>query len=147
MSERPTGDLVIRIPGDLAEISRLPGLVEDFGARSGIPPGMVAMLNLVLEELVANTVSYGYGEDGNAHPDRAIEIRLIRQDNLVTLTVEDDAKPFDPTRLAAPDTEAALEDREPGGLGIHFVRTVMDTVEYSRVAERNRLTMTKTIEA
>ena len=145
MSEDHGGELVIRIPGDLAEISRLPGLVEEFGSRTGIPAGLVVTLNLVLEELVANTVTYGY-DDGNVHPDRSIEIRLNRRGNLVTLTLEDDAKPFDPTQLGTPDTDAAIEEREPGGLGIHFVKTLMDTVEYRRVADRNRLTMTKSIQ-
>ena len=145
MSDGHGRELVIRIPGDLAEISRLAGLVEEFGSRSGIPTGLVATLNLVLEELVANTVTYGY-DDGNVHPDRAIEIRLNRRGNLVTLTLEDNAKPFDPTQRETPDTDAALEERELGGLGIHFVKTLMDTVEYRRVADRNRLTMTKSIE-
>jgi serine/threonine-protein kinase RsbW len=145
MSEERPGELVIRIPGDLSEISRLPALVEDFGLRSGLPAALVATLNLVLEELVANTVTYGYYDDGTRHPDRTIEIRLSRHRDTVTLVVEDDAKPFDPTLREAPDTEAALDDRDAGGLGIHFVRTLMDTVEYRRVAARNRLTMTKTI--
>lgn len=145
MSERDSG-LVVRIPVDLAEISRLPALVEDFAARNGLPATLVATFNLVLEELVANIVMYGYDDDDDRHRDRAIEIRLSRHADVVTLQVEDDARPFDPLQLGAPDTDAALEDREPGGLGIHFVRTLMDTVEYRRVGDRNRLVMTKNIQ-
>jgi len=65
---------------------------------------------------------------------------------LITLQIEDDGKAFDPTVLDEPDTEAAIEERDAGGLGIHFVRTLMDTVQYRRVGDRNRLTMTKKIE-
>ena len=134
--------MAVQLAADLAEISRLCEFVEDFAERSGLSPGLAATLNLVIEELVANTVMYGY-DDGDRRPDRAIEIRMSRHGDLVTLELEDDARPFDPLQLPAPDTDAPLEDREPGGLGIHFVRTLMDTVEYRRVGGRNRLTMTK----
>lgn len=143
-SEKRESELVVRIPGDLDEITRLPALVEDFAARSGIPPAVAATLNLVLEELVANTVTYGYDDADDRRRDHSIEIRLARRGDTITLQIEDDAKPFDPLQLEAPDTDAALEERKPGGLGIHFVRTLMDTVEYRRVGDRNRLTMTKT---
>ena len=138
-------ELVVRIPGDISEIRHLPGLVKEFGARAGLTENLIATVNLVLEELVANTVSYGYN-DASAHRDRAIEIRLSREENVITLQVEDDAAPFDPLQREAPDTDAALDEREPGGLGIYFVRTLMDTIEYRRVGDRNRLTMTKTIQ-
>jgi serine/threonine-protein kinase RsbW len=143
MSEERESELVVRIPGDLDEITRLPALIEDFAARSGIPPAVAATLNLVLEELVANTVTYGYDDADDRRRDHSIEIRLSRHGDTITLQIEDDAKPFDPLQLEAPDIDAALEEREPGGLGIHFVRTLMDTVEYRRIGDRNRLTMTK----
>jgi serine/threonine-protein kinase RsbW len=141
----PDAELVVRLAGDLAEIARLPALVDDFAERSGLPAGLAATLNLVLEELVANIVMYGYDDDGAAPTERAIEIRLSRVSDVITLQVEDDAKPFDPLQRDPPDTDAALDDREPGGLGIHFVRTLMDTVEYHRAGGRNRMTMTKNI--
>jgi serine/threonine-protein kinase RsbW len=156
MKKRQDGELVLRIPGDLSEIARLPELVDSFGARHGLPAKLLTSLNLVLEELVVNTVSYGY-EDPAADPgadpgadagrdDRSIEIRLRRDGDLITLQIEDDGKAFDPTVLDEPDTDAAIEERDAGGLGIHFVRTLMDTVEYRRVGDRNRLTMTKKID-
>jgi serine/threonine-protein kinase RsbW len=152
MKKRQDGELVLRIPGDLSEIARLPELVDNFGARHGLPAKLLTSLNLVLEELVVNTVSYGY-EDPAADPgadsgrdDRSIEIRLRRDGDLITLQIEDDGKAFDPTALDEPDTDAAIEERDAGGLGIHFVRTLMDTVEYRRVGDRNRLTMTKQID-
>jgi anti-sigma regulatory factor (Ser/Thr protein kinase) len=144
MSDDNGADLVVRIPGDLADIRRVAPLVESFGENNGVAAGLVSMLNLVIEELVANTVIYGY-DDGRADPDRSIEIRLSRSGDAITLQIEDDGKAFDPVRHAAPDTEAELEDRDPGGLGIHLVRSLMDTIEYRRVADRNRLTMTKKI--
>jgi len=148
MKKRQDGELVLRIPGDLSEIARLPELVDSFGARHGLPAKLLTSLNLVLEELVVNTVSYGYDDPGAdaGRDDQSIEIRLRRDDDLITLQIEDDGKAFDPTVLDEPDTDAAIEERDAGGLGIHFVRTLMDTVEYRRVGDHNRLTMTKKID-
>lgn len=42
------------------------------------------------------------------------------------------------------DIDAELDERAIGGLGIHLVRTIMDTVEYQRTADGyNRLVLTK----
>jgi serine/threonine-protein kinase RsbW len=144
--QRSGGELLVSIPADLGEIARLPRLIGDFGARHGWPTKLVGSINLVLEEVVANTISYGYDAGGRSGAEGIIQIRLSWDGDMVTLEVEDDGVPFDPTQRAAPDTNAVLEERAPGGLGIHFVRTLMDTVEYRRAGDRNRLTMTKHIE-
>ena len=123
---------------DLAEIGRLPPQLEAFAERAGLPMDVAMHIDIVLDELLVNTISYGY-PDG-----RKGTIRLnIRADNDVTITIEDDGDPFDPLSVAAPDLDAELEDREIGGLGVHFVRTMMDHVDYQRIDGINRLTLTK----
>jgi len=135
-------ELTIRIASDLSELERVAGLVEEFGERNGLEAKLVFNLNLVLDELVTNTVSYGY-DDAAPHD---IEITLRREDGLLTLVLEDDARAFNPLDAPDPDLDASLEKRRVGGLGVHLVRTLMDTVDYHRVADRNRLVMTKRIE-
>jgi serine/threonine-protein kinase RsbW len=127
---------------DRAEISRLAELAERFGQTHQLGDDEVMSINLVLDEVVTNVIDYGFeGVDG------APEIRLtmtIEGDQL-TITVEDNGRAFDPLQAAAPDLESPLEDRPVGGLGIHIVRSVMNTVEYDRRGGRNILTMHKTI--
>ena len=53
----------------------------------------------------------------------------------------DRGRPFDPTRVAAPDLTVPLSAREPGGLGLHLVRQVMPRVEYRRDGDWNRITL------
>jgi len=55
-------------------------------------------------------------------------------------TVSDDGAPFDPLSQPPPDIHAPAEDRKVGGLGIHLLRSLMDSVEYRRADGRNRLT-------
>lgn len=136
-------EISVRIANDLSELERLAGVVEEFCERNGLEAKLVFNLNLVLDEIVTNTVSYGY-DDAAPH---VIDVVLRREGGMLTLVVEDDARAFDPLEAPEPDLDASLEDRRVGGLGVHLVRTLMDTVDYDRVADRNRLVMTKLIAA
>ena len=56
------------------------------------------------------------------------------------VTIEDDARGFDPLAAPPPNLDTAIEHRPVGGLGVHFVRTAMDRVAYERRDDRNILT-------
>ncbi|MBP2672866.1 MAG: hypothetical protein H6Q85_2932 [candidate division NC10 bacterium] len=71
-----------------------------------------------------------------------IDVTIERRGDAVDMTVTDDGPAFDPLQLPEPDVTAPLEGRQPGGLGVHLVRKLMDRVEYARAGGRNRLTMT-----
>ena len=59
------------------------------------------------------------------------------------ITVTDDGIPFNPLEVAKPDTSLPLEDREIGGLGIHFVLSMVDELTYERTDHRNIVTLSK----
>lgn len=63
--------------------------------------------------------------------------------SVIVVEITDDAKPFDPSGVAQPDTGIPLEDRPVGGLGIHLVREMMDGFRYRRSGEHNIVTFTK----
>jgi len=66
-------------------------------------------------------------------------------DNLV-INVNDNGKPFAPDTIPPPDLDADLEKRRVGGLGIYFMKKIMDEVSYSfDSVAGNRLTMKKSI--
>ncbi|MEI9479990.1 MAG: ATP-binding protein, partial [Deltaproteobacteria bacterium] len=61
----------------------------------------------------------------------------------VSLTVQDDGRPFDPLYAQAPDIHSPLAERPVGGLGIYIVRKMMDEVRYEHRGGRNILTLVK----
>lgn len=85
-------------------------------------------IDVALDEVLTNTVNYGF-EDGNAHE---ILLSLAVDAGHLTIEVQDDGRPFDPLGIPAPDLDADLESRQIGGLGMHFVRTLLDRVSYER---------------
>ena len=117
------------------------GFLQGFWEEAELPAALGFTFELALEEVFLNVALHG--ADGNRVPSVVLELTAC--DTEVVLVVTDDARPFDPLTLATPDTTAALEDRTIGGLGVHLVRQMMDTVTYSHEAGRNRLRMTKNL--
>lgn len=107
--------------------------VEDFCAEHGLSPRTTYVLNLILEELLTNVVNHGYEKPGG-HP---IALKVYREDDAVIGEIVDHGRAFDLTTLPAPDVEAAIEDREIGGLGVYLSRTLTRDLTYTRVGDTN----------
>lgn len=112
----------------LAEISAFAAAV--FGRR-GIDLGILPSVQFALEELFTNMVKYGAGSRA---PIR-IGISAIAGGVEVTMT-DRDVPPFDVTLAPDADVTLPVEQRVPGGLGIHLTRRLVDTIEYAYVPER-----------
>ena len=135
--------LNLRIANDLAELSRVAESIDEFCANQAIPAGCAFKLNIALEELLTNTISYGYGDE--QHHEIAIDI--VREGETMVAELSDDARPFDPLNAPPPDLDSAIEDRRIGGLGVHLVKTLMDDVAYAYRDGRNHITLRKKIAA
>ena len=127
------------IPNDLAAIAGLVSDIEATLSREEVPDMVGAALGLALDELLTNTVSYGYPDNGW----HEILVDLEVTPGCVDLTVRDDGRAFDPLQSPEPDLSGEIEDREVGGLGIHFVRTLADELSYARERGWNVLRLRK----
>src|SRR5262249_51050976 len=120
-------DTVFELDGDLGQLERLVEHVDGFCQAEGLDEDATFELNLVLEELFTNAVQHG----GCAGMKRAVAVRLhAAGDHNIAIEFRDRGAPFDPTSAPTPDLVTPLEDREPGGLGIHLVRQIMRNLEY-----------------
>ena len=77
----------------------------------------------------------------------AVTVRL-RRDSADALALEfaDRGAPFDPSTAPAPDLAAPLAERQAGGLGLHFVRSLARIVQYRRDGGWNRLELRLPVE-
>jgi serine/threonine-protein kinase RsbW len=97
-------------------------------------------LVLAVEEAVTNIILHGY-EGGSG----VITILIQPNDGSVEIVLQDDAPPFDPTRVPAPRLDLPLDERPLGGLGIYIMRKHSDEVKYQRTPSGlNELTLVKT---
>ena len=136
--------LSLQLTNEISELQRVNQVVTEFAERHGIASELVFRVNLVLEEVITNVIFYGY-EDGSVHD---ISVHLSWNDPHVKIEVEDDGVPFNPLEAPPPDIDKPLAEKQVGGLGIHLVREMMDTLEYRRANDKNILILkTKVREA
>lgn len=131
----------IEIKNQLAEITKVVAVFEDFAAKHDFPKPTVMKINIVFDEILSNIISYAYRDSG-VH---LIEVKMELSGGRLTVTVSDYGLPFNPLTVAAPEMESSLEDREIGGLGIHLARSLVDEVSYHRRIDKNVLTLVKQI--
>ena len=130
------------VPSDAAQLPILTQFLQEFWSAADLPPAETVTFELALEEIFMNVVMHGTP----AGCKTSVEVSLALSGDSLTLAVEDEGPAFDPMTLPAPDVQAPLEERQVGGLGVYFVRQMMDTVSYARVGPRNRLRMSKHVE-
>ncbi|WP_159992342.1 ATP-binding protein [Roseomonas sp. 18066] len=124
--------LALRLRPEAEAVPELLDRLEAFAEEAALSPGVAHRLALVAEELVANVAMHGIGAT-------FVEVALRQEGDALRLDIADDGPEFDPLAEAAPDTEAAIEEREIGGLGIHFVRKMVRSLDYRRQDGCNRL--------
>ena len=129
--------LTLTLPPTVDSVSVILDAVEGWVEAQEVPPGVAHRLGVVVEELAANVAMHG---TGGADGATFVAVTVTREGDAILATVEDDGRAFDPLAQAAPDTEAALEEREVGGLGVHFARKMTRELRYLRDAVRNRVT-------
>jgi anti-sigma regulatory factor (Ser/Thr protein kinase) len=106
-------------------------------ARLGADEHLLPIVDLAVEELFTNMVKYGVGSSA---PVR-LEMGAIAGGVEVRLT-DVDVEPFDITQAPDVDVNAPIEEREPGGLGLHLIRRMADSVEYEYEKERRQSRIT-----
>ncbi|MCX6013716.1 MAG: ATP-binding protein [Chloroflexi bacterium] len=91
-----------------------------------VDPATSYQIHLVVDEACTNIISYAYGDK---HGFGKLVFEKVADTLIITLT--DNGKPFDPTAIPLPDIKSGVEDRKIGGLGIFFMKQMMDEVSYS----------------
>ena len=139
----PDRTMTLRLPNRLSIIGETADDIAGFLRGRRVPERAIHHLALSLDEAMTNTIAYAWPE-GGAH-----ELMLVLDvaDGLAVAVLSDDGIAFDPLEIPPPDLESSLEDRPVGGLGVHFMKTLMDEVTYRREGDRNVLEMRKSFVA
>jgi len=133
------GQISLQITADLKELERVRHFVEEHATALGVDASACYDVLLSVDEMVTNIIVHGYrGQPGT------IELSLRPVGDALELCLRDQAPPFDPTCVLAPDITLPLEQRQPGGMGIHMARHFMDILRWRTTAQGgNELTLIK----
>lgn len=137
-----SGPISFELRNQLSELATLCEKMEGVGQTMGLSRRCLFEVNLALDELFTNIISYGFQD----HAEHFIRVRVSAEPDILTVVLEDDGVAFNPVERIPPDLPCVLDQCKVGGLGIHLVKNLMDEVTYERRAGTNVLTMKKTIE-
>jgi len=129
----------LKVDSKLESLSIISDFITKVMERVGSEARSIFEVQMAVDEACTNIIQYAY-------PEQKGVIALICElvDDEFVVTIRDKGEPFDPCSVPPPDLEADLDKRKVGGLGIYFIRKMMDEVSYDFDAEKgNKLTMRK----
>lgn len=135
------GKISFKLSNSLSELYTLNKKIDTFGIRIGLTNKLKFEIKLVLEEIFANIVSYGYRDE----KEHWITVTFSSENDTMTIQIEDDGIPFNPLESEKPDLKCPVGERSIGGLGIHLVKHYTTYCAYERCRNKNILTLRKTI--
>lgn len=130
----------LQVQAVLENIPVVMAFIVEAARQAGFDDKAVAQIEISVDEACANVVDHAY--EGMAPGE--MEVSFHRDDWQMTITVRDWGRTFDLDSVPVPDVTAPLEERELGGLGLFFMRRMMDSLEYRSDPELgNELVMVK----
>jgi serine/threonine-protein kinase RsbW len=132
------GGSVLRIPANASELATVRRFIREEALRAGADPHAVADVVQAVDESVTNAILHGYRGSGGT-----VEVEVDSAGRSLIVRLRDQAPPFDPTHLPAPDITSSLDRRPLGGMGVFLARELMDAVTYQQTKDGNELTLVK----
>ena len=133
----------LEVTSDLENLEKIAAFVTEAAERAGLSAGESFEVQMAVDEACTNIMEHAY--EGGSGP---LRICCDCERDCFSVTITDQGKPFDPDLVPDPDIDSSLEERSTGGLGIFFMRKMMDEIHFEFNDHLdNRLTMIKRIDA
>ncbi len=114
---------------------------EHCAALPGVSEGVLYDIELAVDKACTNIITHGYAD---MQPGSII-LDLDLGPGEITVSLTDFGHSFEPDNAPVPDVSASMEEREPGGFGLFFIRQSMDRMDYRVTEDGNTMILTKHI--
>jgi serine/threonine-protein kinase RsbW len=142
MSQIIDNEFEITVLNKLENLPVIAKFVNDSLQKFGMEEGKIFDMNVAVDEACTNIIQHAYSPD----EEGKIEIRCkVVNENKCAVSIKDQGKPFDQSALGPVDTTSPLEERKPGGLGLFFIRELVDEIYYEYKGGFEILTMVKSL--
>lgn len=138
MSERRPA-LVLRVPSRTEYLAAIRDVTRRMAQVAGFDAAQADQLALAVDEASTNVIEHAY----RGAPDRRIELRFDERGDELRVEVVDDGEAVDPRAVPQVDLRRYASERRTGGLGMHLMGRIMDTVTFRRTARGNVCCMVK----
>lgn len=127
-------------PAKFEFLDEIRDLVAEVARKGGFSEKEIYSLQLAADEAASNIIEHAYAGVTNA----SLDVSCDMSGDEIVITMLDNGKPFDPSKVKQPNLKANLSERQIGGLGMYLMRKLMDEVHYEANSRTgNRLTMIK----
>jgi serine/threonine-protein kinase RsbW len=123
----------------LSNLAQIAEFVSDQARSAGMGEDQVFEVQMAVDEACTNAMEHAY----EGRLDGEVRICCYSEDHQFVVRIIDFGKPFSPEDVPAPRTDVPLEEREIGGLGLFFMRQLMDRVEIRSSEQGNEVVMAK----
>lgn len=113
-------------PADTSVLANIGEKVSGACQGAGFDDLETGQIMLAVDEACTNTIKHGLQED----PENTFQLEIRWVQGEIEFAIREHGEEYDPTKVASPDLTASLENRPIGGLGMYFIKELMDQVEY-----------------
>ena len=126
--------------GYYKNLAKIAEFIQQAAQDAGFDSATIYQIELAVDEASSNIIEHAYGGEGIGNIECSYEI----SPSSLTIKLKDYGKPFDPKEIEEPDLNAPLYKRGNHGLGLFFIRELIDEVTFHFDQENgNTLTLVK----
>jgi serine/threonine-protein kinase RsbW len=125
--------LMLSFPSQTTFLSLVREVTKKMAESAGFADGTADRVALAVDEATTNVIEHAYHGSG----DREIELRIEDQGPEFRVEVIDSGTMVDPRTVPRVDLGRYVSERRTGGLGVHLMEKIMDSVTFRRTARRN----------
>lgn len=130
---------ILKIKSDTENLILIRDFVRDHALNNGFDEDAVNDIMLAADEAATNIIKHSY--KFNSSGDIVVKVEIV--DEALEIILKDNGRAFNPADIPAPNMEKYFNEKRVGGLGLHLMRTLMDSVEYSTAKNGNKLVLRK----
>jgi serine/threonine-protein kinase RsbW len=126
-------------PGRYSSLEKIAEFVTKEARESHFSENDVCCIETAVDEACSNIIEHAY--KGENIGDIECTVKLIP--NGITIALKDNGRPFNIKNFKPPNLKTPLRNRKTHGLGLYFIKQMMDKVDLSNDGSTNILLLTK----
>jgi anti-sigma regulatory factor (Ser/Thr protein kinase) len=130
---RRRAPLILEVPSRTEFLAVVRDTTRAWAEVAGFAVGDAEQIALAVDAAVTNVIEHAYGGAG----DRVVELRYDDRGSELRVDVVDNGLTVDPRTMPQVDLDRYATERRKGGLGVHLMGKIMDSVTFSRSGRRN----------
>lgn len=130
----------LTVSGKLKNLAKIADFITGVAAKAGLTERAIYAVQMAVDEACTNIIEHAYGGEGVGD----IQINCTNSVQGLEIIIIDHGQSFNPDQVSLLDPSAPLANRDRRGMGMFFIKNLMDRVEYQFTpTQGNRLILFK----